>query len=235
MPIGVVAGRADVMNRVDGGATRPGPPVTYTAGTFCRHPLAMAAARAVLGKLRDDGLRLTGRLNERTDELRAELNARFSDLGVPFAMHNFGSFFRFSINGNLSFAYQPVEMDYFNAAMLTKGVYIAEGGTCFLSTAHSDADIERVIAAAGSATRELRDVGLLNRAAADIPAATKRAERFVETTAPAAAGGVAETRTVPRAPEPHTPQVRISGGSPARCSASPSSATTHATRPACST
>ncbi|MBY0391455.1 MAG: aminotransferase class III-fold pyridoxal phosphate-dependent enzyme [Mycobacterium pseudokansasii] len=215
MPIGVVAGRADVMNRVDGGATRPGPPVTYTAGTFCRHPLAMAAARAVLGKLRDDGLRLTGRLNERTDELRAELNARFSDLGVPFAMHNFGSFFRFSINGNLSFAYQPVEMDYFNAAMLTKGVYIAEGGTCFLSTAHSDADIERVIAAAGSATRELRDVGLLNRAAADIPAATKRAERFVETTAPAAAGGVAETRTVPRAPEPHTPQVRISGGSPA--------------------
>ncbi|ORB88280.1 MupA/Atu3671 family FMN-dependent luciferase-like monooxygenase [Mycobacterium persicum] len=214
MPIGVVAGRADVMNRVDGGATRPGPPVTYTAGTFCRHPLAMAAARAVLRKLSDDGLRLTSRLNQRTDEMRAELNARFADLGVPFAMHNFGSFFRFSINGNLSFAYQPVEMDYFNAAMLTKGVYIAEGGTCFLSTAHSDADIERVIDAAGGAARELRDAGLLNRAAADTSAA-HRAERLVDAKATVAARGVAETRAVPRESEPQAPQVRISGGSPA--------------------
>lgn len=214
MPIGVVAGRADVMNRVDGGTTPPGPPVTYTAGTFCRHPLAMAAARAVLRKLSDDGLRLTSRLNARTDDMRTELNARFTDLGVPFAMHNFGSFFRFSINGNLSFAYQPVEMDYFNAAMLTKGVYIAEGGTCFLSTAHSDADIQRIIDAAGGAARELRDAGLLNRLTSDVPAA-HRAARFVEPKEPVVSGGLAGTCAVPRQSEPHTPQVRTSGGSPA--------------------
>lgn len=206
MPIGVVAGRADVMNRVDGGATQGGPPVTYTAGTYCRHPLAIAAARAVLNKLRADGVQLISELNQRTDVMRAELNTQFANLGVPFAVHNFGSFFRFSINGNLSFAYQPVEMDYFNAAMLTKGVYIAEGGTCFLSTAHSDADIERVIAAASDAARELRDAGLLDRSAASRSKNTDRVEGVAESAPVIASSSDLEPPTAERASrESHIP------------------------------
>lgn len=168
MPLGVVAGRVDVMDRVDGGTSAGGPPVTFTAGTYCRHPLAMASALAVLRVLHSDGERLSGELNQRTDHMRDELNTRFRELGVPFAVHNFGSFFRFSVSGNLSFAHQPLEMDYFNAAMLTKGVYIAEGGTCFLSTAHTDGDVQRVIDAATNSARELRDAGLLNLSTVDV-------------------------------------------------------------------
>ena len=60
-PIGVVAGNARFMDALDGGAWQygddsiPEADVTWFAGTFVRHPLALAAARAVLQHLREAG------------------------------------------------------------------------------------------------------------------------------------------------------------------------------------
>ena len=54
LPIGVVAGRREYMDALDGGgwsfgdASFPDVGVTFFAGTFVRHPLALAAAVAVL-------------------------------------------------------------------------------------------------------------------------------------------------------------------------------------------
>ncbi|WP_239376928.1 MupA/Atu3671 family FMN-dependent luciferase-like monooxygenase [Frankia sp. Cj5] len=192
MPLGVVAGRADVMDRVDGGAGAATTPTTYTAGTYCRHPLAMAAAHAVLSEFRRDGGRIQTELNTRTDRMRAELNDRFAALGVPITVHNFGSFFRFAVNGNLSFVHQPLEMDYFNAAMLTKGIYIVEGGTCFLSTAHTDEDIDQIIEGATSSARELRDAGFFARDRAGErppPARVPRSQAETRSSPPAPAAG----------------------------------------------
>src|SRR5262249_12998256 len=58
MPIGAVAGTARFLDGIDGGhwsygdASYPGATTTFFAGTFCKHPLTMAAARAVLKHLR---------------------------------------------------------------------------------------------------------------------------------------------------------------------------------------
>lgn len=62
MPIGIVAGKAEYMDSVDGGfwsfGDRSYPPReeirTFVAGTFCHHPMAMAAANAVLNKLESE-------------------------------------------------------------------------------------------------------------------------------------------------------------------------------------
>jgi glutamate-1-semialdehyde aminotransferase len=63
MPIGVVAGMAKFMDTLDGGPWQYGddsyPEVatTYYAGTFCKHPLSMAAALALLQELERQGPR----------------------------------------------------------------------------------------------------------------------------------------------------------------------------------
>jgi glutamate-1-semialdehyde aminotransferase len=54
-PVGVVAGKREFMDALDGGAWQygddsiPGVGVTYFAGTFVRHPLALAAGQGLAG------------------------------------------------------------------------------------------------------------------------------------------------------------------------------------------
>ena len=61
LPIGAIAGRAGFMDAFDGGhwsfgdGSFPEAAVTFFAGTFVRHPLALAAARAVLTHLKQNG------------------------------------------------------------------------------------------------------------------------------------------------------------------------------------
>ena len=61
MPIGVLAGKAEFMDALDGGAWQfgddsyPEVGVTFFAGTFVRHPLTLAAVKAVLQFFREQG------------------------------------------------------------------------------------------------------------------------------------------------------------------------------------
>ena len=77
MPIGALAGRKKYMDALDGGAWQygddsgPEASVTFFAGTFVRHPLVLAAARAVLTELKARGRRC-----RRISDRRAELDGR---------------------------------------------------------------------------------------------------------------------------------------------------------------
>jgi glutamate-1-semialdehyde aminotransferase len=70
-PIGVIAGKRDYMDALDGGHWQfgddsvPTVGVTYFAGTFVRHPLALAAAHAVLLHIKEHGVTLQQSLNSR--------------------------------------------------------------------------------------------------------------------------------------------------------------------------
>jgi glutamate-1-semialdehyde aminotransferase len=80
MPIGVVAGSAAYMNGIDGGPWQyadrsyPKEEMTFFGGTFCQHPLAMAAARAVLLRLRAEGPALQQALGDKTAEFARAAN-----------------------------------------------------------------------------------------------------------------------------------------------------------------
>jgi len=184
MPIGVVAGGAQYLDRIDGGAWSYGnnslPQVarTFVAGTFCKHPLAMASARAVLKHLKMEGPSLQQRLNDRTARLTAALDGVFADAGLPIAAQQFGSLFRLAPSGNTSYVYQPLEMDLLYSHLIEKGVYVWEGRTCFLSTAHSDRDIDAIVAAVKSSVTEMLAGGFWNEIAP--PTATlERTQRTV--------------------------------------------------------
>ncbi|NER45916.1 MAG: amino acid adenylation domain-containing protein, partial [Symploca sp. SIO1A3] len=153
LPCAAIAGKAQFMNGIDGGTwtygddSYPQAPRTFFAGTFNKYALGLATARAVLNHLQDSGLQLQVQLNERTKRLVDRLNNFLVQQQVPIEVVHFGSLFRFVVNQNL---------DLFFYHLIEKGVYIWEGRTCFLSTAHTDEDIEHIVEAVQQSVLELQ-------------------------------------------------------------------------------
>jgi glutamate-1-semialdehyde aminotransferase/acyl carrier protein len=160
MPIGVVAGRGELMDAIDGGYwsygddSWPQAAATFFAGTFWKHPLVMAATRAVLLRLRDEGESLQQRLTARTSELVERLNDGFTRIGAPVRVVSFASLFRFVFDPGFRFH------DLFFYQLLDRGVYVWEGRTCFLSTAHTEEDVTLVAAAAIESIQAMQHDGL---------------------------------------------------------------------------
>ncbi len=160
-PIGVLSGKAMYLDALDGGAwqygddSAPEVGVTFFAGTFVRHPLALAAARAVLLHLREAGSGLQRELNAKTAKLAERLDALFVDRGVPSRIHHFASWFYFTFPGDARLG----SLLYY--AMRTKGIHIQEGYPCFLTTAHSTADIATIESAFREAIEEMQAAGIL--------------------------------------------------------------------------
>ena len=165
MPIGVVAGKAKFLDVIDGGywnyddSSYPSVQTTFFGGTFCRHPLAMAAAYASLKYMEKEGPQLQEKVNKKAQHLVDSLNKFFEDEYVPIRVRNFGSLFRFESFGAYDLAFQPIEMDLFFHLLIYKGIYIWERRVCCLSTVHTDQDIDHVIEAIKSSIKELRDGG----------------------------------------------------------------------------
>jgi amino acid adenylation domain-containing protein len=158
MPIGVIAGKAIYMDGIDGGfwnygdASYPQANTTFFAGTFGKHPLAMATALAVLQQIKQQGPQLQEHLNQRTTYLVETLNDYFEKQQMPIRLAQFGSLFRFTYSANLDLLYYH---------LLEKGIYVWEGRNCFLSTEHTDEDIEYIIKAVKESVDELRQGGFL--------------------------------------------------------------------------
>lgn len=150
LPIGVVAGSSRFLAPVDGGAWRsdddrvPGALRTIVAGTFTHHPLAMAAASAVLDTLSEPLLR---DLDARTERLADRLDHVFARHGVDLHVERCASLFRFV---------HPGSCDVFYKQLLLEGVHVWEGRTCFLSTAHTNAHLDAIVAAVDRATAKWR-------------------------------------------------------------------------------
>jgi natural product biosynthesis luciferase-like monooxygenase protein/amino acid adenylation domain-containing protein len=155
-PVGAIAGRADIMDGVDGGYWSYGddsyPPAdtTFFGGTYIQHPVSMVAARAVLTHLKEHSPHLQEHLNARTAELAATLNGFFEAEEYPLRMTHFGSQFRFEHRADMELLYHH---------LMLRGVHVWEWRNFFLSTAHSDGDIEFVADAVRDSLRELRSAG----------------------------------------------------------------------------
>ncbi|MEV0131826.1 aminotransferase class III-fold pyridoxal phosphate-dependent enzyme [Dactylosporangium sp. NPDC050688] len=163
MPIGIVAGDAKYLDAVDGGAwefgDQPYPQTvrTFFSGTFCKHPLSLAAARAVLRELVRRGPALQEGLNARTEAFGARLDAMFEGAGVPIRVARFGSLFR------LRLVEEPANSErseIFHTMLVHDGLYIWEGRNCFLSLAHTDEDLDRIVAVVVKAADAMTANGL---------------------------------------------------------------------------
>ncbi len=158
MPIGIIAGSAHYLDRVDGGEwhyqddSYPAVERTFVGGTYCQHDLVLATAYAMLQEIKRQGPQLQQTLNEKTAQLAATLNEFFSSHQLPIRIVYWGSLFKFSFSANLDLLFYH---------LLEKGVYIWEWRNCFLSTAHTDADIAYFITAVKESVEALQQGGFL--------------------------------------------------------------------------
>ncbi|MBZ4418506.1 non-ribosomal peptide synthetase/type I polyketide synthase [Myxococcus sp. RHSTA-1-4] len=169
MPIGVVADRGGFVDRIDGGDWRygddsyPAVETTFAAGTFCKHPLTMATMVATLAHLKHEGPALQERLNQRAARLVERINEVFQRAQAPVEMVHGGSVMRFNVAGNSSYLFQPLEMDLFYCHLRDRGIYIWEGRTCMLSTAHGDAELDAIVRAVADSVAEMQAGGFWPR------------------------------------------------------------------------
>jgi amino acid adenylation domain-containing protein len=167
LPIGVLAGRAVFMDALDGGmwnygdGSYPETGMTFFAGTFVRHPLALAAARSVLLHLKAAGPALQAGLTSKTADMAARLNDFLEQRGLATRVESFASISYFSFPAELRFA------SLFYYYMRDRGIYIQEAFPIFLTTAHSEEDIARVEQAFRDTIVEMQTAGFLPSIAAE--------------------------------------------------------------------
>lgn len=159
--IGVIAGKRTFMDALDGGYWEYGDDsvpevgVTYFAGTFVRHPLALAATRATLEYLKAQGPQLQENLTKRTQALVNELNNICLTYHTPMYIAQFGSLWK--VKYHQEFPYS----DLLFAAMRLRGIHILDGFPCFLTTAHTEEDIRQIVHAFEGSVHELVKAGFI--------------------------------------------------------------------------
>lgn len=155
LPIGVVAGKAAFMDALDGGYWQygddsyPQADITFFAGTFVRHPLAMAAAHASLQYLREQGPALQERLTAKAKQLADTLNTALIKQQLPIVIAQFGSLWKLKFTEDVPYG------ELLFTLMREKGIHIWDGFPCFMTEAHTEEDIQQVIAAFLNSFQEL--------------------------------------------------------------------------------
>jgi amino acid adenylation domain-containing protein len=164
MPMGAVCGRANYMDALDGGAwnygdaSRPETGMTFFAGTYVRHPLALAASLATLSRLKEAGSTLQEALNQRTTRLVQELNSFLTREEAPIHVESFASMW--IVKFDRDFAFGPLLFFHLRA----RGIHAWDNRLFFLSTAHEEADIARFESAFRESVLALKAAGFFNRA-----------------------------------------------------------------------
>ena len=157
LPVGAYGGREDIMREIS-----PDGPV-YQAGTLSGNPLAMRAGIETLSRLQKPGFYEA--LETKTTRLVEGLLAGCKAAGVPAVANQVGAMFTIFFTeldavtccSDVSKHCDLAFFGRFFNAMLEEGIYLAPSQyeAAFMSAAHTDADIDNTIAAAGRALAKL--------------------------------------------------------------------------------
>ena len=161
LPLSAIAGSARWMDALDGGhwqygdASYPEAGVTYFAGTFVRHPLALAAARASLLHIRRAGPSLYRNVNRRTQALVERLNTGFATRHAPVKAVHCASLWRLTWDDGQ----KNVSLFYLLARY--HGLHLYEQFGHFVTEAMADEDTDRIAEVFLAALDELMALGLI--------------------------------------------------------------------------
>jgi glutamate-1-semialdehyde 2,1-aminomutase len=159
LPVGAYAGKREIMQHVAPAGNM------YQAGTLSGNPLAMTAGLMTIRVLKhEDNF---AKIASQTQKLADGMRAISEKLGIPMQVGNAGTMFGFyflkedgAIITDFASAKQYADTAFyakFYHAMLDKGIYLApsqfEAG--FVSLAHTDAHIDKTLAAAEDVLRAL--------------------------------------------------------------------------------
>ena len=160
-PIGIIGGKSKFMDALDGGywqygdASIPESGVTFFAGTFVRHPLSLAAAKAVLTRIKNEGLPLYEKMEAKTAQMAAEAKAFIAEMKCGVTFEEFASFFYIAVPANAHWGHLLFVM------MMLAGVNIQQYRPNFLTTEHSEGDIQKILSAFKTSLAQLIIHGLI--------------------------------------------------------------------------
>ncbi|WP_019154709.1 glutamate-1-semialdehyde 2,1-aminomutase [Robertmurraya massiliosenegalensis] len=155
LPVGAYGGRADIMEQI-----APSGPI-YQAGTLSGNPLAMTAGYETLSQLTPESYQ---EFERKADILEAGITKAAEKYGIPVTFNRAGSMIGFFFTNEDVINYDTAKksnLEFFAAyyrEMANQGVFLppSQFEGLFLSTAHSDEDIEKTIAAAERAFSKLK-------------------------------------------------------------------------------
>ena len=148
MPLAAFGGREDLMRYLSP-SLYPHDYV-FQSGTFSGLPLSVAAGLAALRVLEEGGAAHLCRLGERARQGLAELTRR---LGIPACVTGLGSLFhlhftdRVVTDARLAEDADHERLRALHTALLARGCYFYAGRLGFLSTVHTEADIDYMLEA----------------------------------------------------------------------------------------
>jgi glutamate-1-semialdehyde 2,1-aminomutase len=155
LPVGAFGGKAEIMEKI-----APSGPI-YQAGTLSGNPLAMTAGYETLSQLSPEDYQGFIR---KADMLEKGMMAAAEKYEIPFTCNRAGSMIGFFFTNEDVINYEKAKtsnLDYFATyyrEMANNGVFLppSQFEGVFLSTAHSDEDIEKTIQAAEIAFSKLK-------------------------------------------------------------------------------
>jgi len=158
-PIAVFGGKKEIMENLA--------PIgkVYQAGTFSGNPVSVAAGYSVLKLLSKERERVYPKLERNCERLVKALKDLVSDYGLKAQVNGLASMFQIFFTATPVNDYATVktsEIQKFNSYfknLLKKGVFIppSQFETCFLSTAHSEEDINATLTAFDNALKTLSE------------------------------------------------------------------------------
>ena len=161
LPFAAIGGSSHWLDALDGGhwqygdESYPEAGVTYFAGTFVRHPLALAAARASLLHLKRGGREIYRTLNERTQSMVTRLNTAFAARGAPVKAVHCASLWRLSWDDGQKY------VSLFYWLVRYHGLHLYEQFGHFVTEAMGDAETDRIFQVFTQAIDELMALGLI--------------------------------------------------------------------------
>jgi glutamate-1-semialdehyde 2,1-aminomutase len=154
-PIGAYGGKRELMAQVSpsGGI--------YQAGTLSGNPVSVVAGLTVLRILMDKEMEIYGQLEHTGRRMVKGLMDHVEDASVDAQVNSVASMFQIFFTPSQVTDYvtaKTSDIEHFNRyhrSLLENGVFIppSQFETCFLSTAHTDEDVEQTLEAMGAALK----------------------------------------------------------------------------------
>jgi len=135
----------------------------YQAGTFSGNPISITAGLTVLRQLTDGRKRIYDVLRKTGEKMRNGLREQAEDAKVHAQVNGLSSMFQIFLTDNPVNNYNDAKSSDFNKfqryhkILLNRGIFVppSQFETCFLSTVHTNEDIEKTIEVMGSALKEI--------------------------------------------------------------------------------
>jgi glutamate-1-semialdehyde 2,1-aminomutase len=147
-PIGALCGPRKIMERLDTRAYER-PHYSFHGGTFAANPITMTAGLATL-KILEDG-ELINKLNRVGDKIREQLREILEAHGVDVQVTGTSSLFNIHFtreevkDANAAFKADRKKLIDYHLRLIANGVFFLPTHTGALSTAHSEADIQKLL------------------------------------------------------------------------------------------